>query len=647
MRPPATLPLPTLVLPLVLLVLVACHRAPPKAPPSPDCNGGNVKACDSEAEAQLFGHGTPRNPGRALTLFKRACDLQDVHGCGAEGLLLIAGVGGPNKLGPGMVLALEACRQADGASCLGLGRIFLEGREAKKNEGKAVDYLNQACGHGEPAGCTGAGKIHTQSTAIRDLPAAFGEFQRGCAGGDLEGCRRQAQALGCGRGTSMDTVAASRVLLAGCGKGDGSACRQAGELLAAEEPFAAMASRPVQMETELSAARHLLVTQQPDRAKSILLRVSQQGTSGRDRALFLEACLATDVGELPQAKAFLNMLGPGKSDPATQVLLKLLEEPRILAGEWPHALVRSWVKANKPDLRTSHLLPPEPTPELGECSHLERHPPRTVKVTSLSSFLRAYATRGHAGVDAELFNAAQRFANGGEPMGQWVALALLNSEELDQNQRAQGQASAEHALKGLAQRYPRDFYFSAFRLLGAQMADAPTKSERLNDLRKLMSSQTYQPPRGELFKAFESALAQDPGHANLAFSASVDVATSPGFTAYALVLARAAESGSPQDRENALAFLRFLGAKVASGNWMVDQAQGSYILRVAAGVSKLPADANLAAGIAARSRGFWSHGRVFPKLGSWPQSHFTGDWNRRSAENELAFYQQLREMGAE
>ncbi len=117
------------------------------------CDAGEAAACGALASAQLRGEGVPRDVGRALALFEKACDLADLRACSYAAHLKLSGMQGVAKDSAGAArLATKACDGEVLEGCTTLA-VVLMSRSAREDQDRARTLLKKSCDGGEVNAC--------------------------------------------------------------------------------------------------------------------------------------------------------------------------------------------------------------------------------------------------------------------------------------------------------------------------------------------------------------------------------------------------------------------------------------------------------------------------------------------------------------
>ena len=117
------------------------------------CNAGEAAACAALASAHLQGEGVPRDVGRALGLFEKACDLSDLRACSYAAHLKLTGMRGvPKDSAEAARLATKACDGDVLEGCTTLA-VVLMGRSTPVEQDRARTLLKKSCDGGEGNAC--------------------------------------------------------------------------------------------------------------------------------------------------------------------------------------------------------------------------------------------------------------------------------------------------------------------------------------------------------------------------------------------------------------------------------------------------------------------------------------------------------------
>jgi hypothetical protein len=168
------------------------------------CTAGELGACARRGILHLDLDGTPTLAGArtARPLFERACQGGEMKGC--VGLGMLHSLGLVLDQNPWFALARfqQACEGGERTGCLILGRMYIGSDEPEQDVERAGHYFDRACQLHAPPGCTLVGQFYAAGMLGMANPLGSPDFrtatewpERGCNGGDPEGCLSLAKLL--------------------------------------------------------------------------------------------------------------------------------------------------------------------------------------------------------------------------------------------------------------------------------------------------------------------------------------------------------------------------------------------------------------------------------------------------------------------
>ena len=180
-------------------------------------------------------HKLPRDEGRAMTYFVKACQLDDLEGCFNIGDLGVRMA----EYSAARIAFQRACELGSGIGCARGADLIDRGIGGKPDPGaakamfeKAVALLGPKCPEDSGA-CFVFGILQEEGKGIAKEPAkAIVSYRHGCNGGSGDACVRLATALDEGLGGPKDIDGANEALDKACTRYDnGDACQKIGERL--------------------------------------------------------------------------------------------------------------------------------------------------------------------------------------------------------------------------------------------------------------------------------------------------------------------------------------------------------------------------------------------------------------------------------
>lgn len=176
------------------------------------------------------GKGVVEDARRSLEFYELGCKRRNLDGCTGMGFLYSNGQGVPADKDKAASLFREACEKGNGRACSGIGHQL----RVSNDPNAAVPWMDRGCKLGYVRACFYAGALLTK--ANKELPRAYGSYERACLGRDLRASLAQAGMLATGSGTGVDTPGALALrdrtvkeLQRGCDARDAEACEALGD----------------------------------------------------------------------------------------------------------------------------------------------------------------------------------------------------------------------------------------------------------------------------------------------------------------------------------------------------------------------------------------------------------------------------------
>ncbi len=107
------------------------------------CFGGHAASCQMASSK----YKSMKEPAKAFTFAKRACDLGDGFGCYQLGQMYLKGEGTAKDPQKGLALYEKQCLAGKVSTCLTLGKEFEEGKHTTKDFALAEKWLKRGCDH--------------------------------------------------------------------------------------------------------------------------------------------------------------------------------------------------------------------------------------------------------------------------------------------------------------------------------------------------------------------------------------------------------------------------------------------------------------------------------------------------------------------
>ena len=123
------------------------------------CDRGNGASCFILGSLYSGGQGVPQDPGRAFSLFERACADKWWRGCGRLGTSYLVGQGTTADPAKAAENFEKGCRGGNAASCLEAAKLYHRGIGVFQDDEMALQRLQQACDLGLPPACKELGSL--------------------------------------------------------------------------------------------------------------------------------------------------------------------------------------------------------------------------------------------------------------------------------------------------------------------------------------------------------------------------------------------------------------------------------------------------------------------------------------------------------
>lgn len=193
------------------------------------CDGGEESACANLGTMYKEGRGVPKDEARAATLYRLACDGGNPPACGMLGDMVADGRGVAKDPARALELFERACQGSFPRGCANLGRRYMEGTGVPKDPAKAFELLTRACDGDDGRGCMFLGHLYAKGIGTRqDELRAFSLYQRACDGNYLQACMFVGSMYELGQGIAKNVNAALPYYMLACEDGNDPACGMLG-----------------------------------------------------------------------------------------------------------------------------------------------------------------------------------------------------------------------------------------------------------------------------------------------------------------------------------------------------------------------------------------------------------------------------------
>ena len=125
------------------------------------CESKNAETCAGVAYAYEYGTASvSRNTSKAVTFYKKACDLGHVNSCFSAGNMYHDPDNPQQNLTQAVIYFQKACDGQDKSGCYFLAYSYENGRGLTKDTNKAFQHYQKSCELGSTYGCEAQKKIN-------------------------------------------------------------------------------------------------------------------------------------------------------------------------------------------------------------------------------------------------------------------------------------------------------------------------------------------------------------------------------------------------------------------------------------------------------------------------------------------------------
>lgn len=164
---------------------------------SEQCDKGSPQSCTILGFKYEKGDGVKQDEAKAMSIYKKACDGNDLDGCTGYGYTLSKS-DKPDEQSLGGKILSAACDRGSGRACSGIGQRARKARDWQT----AYKYFERGCGLGYSRGCYYGG--YALLKLEKDDSKALSLMNRACTGGDQRGCLAVGSMIAQGTGGKKD-----------------------------------------------------------------------------------------------------------------------------------------------------------------------------------------------------------------------------------------------------------------------------------------------------------------------------------------------------------------------------------------------------------------------------------------------------------
>jgi TPR repeat protein len=201
----------------------------------------------------------PADNAKAVSLYKRGCELENRTACVNLGAMHFEGTGVPRNPSLGVTYFVRGCPPSgpvEPEGCVNLSIAYAQGLGVPKDASLALSYAKQACDHGAPRGCTRMAMAKLTGEGVpKDVQGALGELDGMCARGERSACAELFGLFTGGLGADVPPDPARVRFYAekGCKAHDEQSCRLRALLASQDTSETTVAQSNAQVETSCNA----------------------------------------------------------------------------------------------------------------------------------------------------------------------------------------------------------------------------------------------------------------------------------------------------------------------------------------------------------------------------------------------------------
>ncbi len=216
------------------------------------CDHGWVDACTRAGMHLAEGEGSPERDVRAVHALGRACDAARGDACTRLGDLARVGRGGPRDVDASLAAYRRGCEAGSDLAC----RRVADHHMGTGDRAALVELYRSMCDGDRPHGCTLLADVFARGTDAAEQEQIGALLDRGCQGGDVDGCARLGVALARGDfAIPPDAGRARQTLESACASGNADACGELGSLVERGIGARASAARATEIYEQACASR--------------------------------------------------------------------------------------------------------------------------------------------------------------------------------------------------------------------------------------------------------------------------------------------------------------------------------------------------------------------------------------------------------
>jgi hypothetical protein len=120
------------------------------------CDNNDLRGCVNLGDLYASGNGITQDNVQAVSLYTKACDKNEPFGCTSLGLMYEEGRGVTQDKIKAVNIYEKACQNNSAIGCSLLALMYIKGSGTNQNNSKAKEYFTKACNLGNSESCKAA-----------------------------------------------------------------------------------------------------------------------------------------------------------------------------------------------------------------------------------------------------------------------------------------------------------------------------------------------------------------------------------------------------------------------------------------------------------------------------------------------------------
>lgn len=154
------------------------------------CDDDDILSCAMLGHIYRNGDGVVQDYTKAVALLEKACDAKELESCATLGVLYVTGEGAAKDVARAYALFSDACERHDSTGCGNLGLMYDQGLGVPKDQARAAELYEYACERGKADACHNLSVSYESGEGVtKDLKRAAELARRACRGGRTDDCK--------------------------------------------------------------------------------------------------------------------------------------------------------------------------------------------------------------------------------------------------------------------------------------------------------------------------------------------------------------------------------------------------------------------------------------------------------------------------